>query len=184
MISKRLNIVLISLLAVTCAVWPVYGQSQRVGEYQVKAAFLYNFAKFVEWPESDASEASKQLVLGILGKDPFGEDIRTIAGKRVKDRTLYVIRAQRLEELDNCQILFISASMKGHVHTVLKKMDGKPVLTVSDSRGFAHQGVMINLITIDNKIRFEINPDAVERSGLKISSQLLKLATLVKNEGS
>ena len=182
MISKRLNILLISLLVVSCAVWPVYGQQQRVSEYQVKAAFLYNFAKFVEWPKSVDAGASKQLVLGILGKDPFGEDIKTIQDKRVKDRTLQVIRAEHLEELGNCDILFIGASMKGQLDSTLKELDGKPVLTVSDTRGFAQQGVMINLFTINNKIRFEINLQAVEQSGLKISSQLLKLATLVKSE--
>lgn len=182
MISKRLNIVLISLLAVTCAVWPVYGQ-QRVGEYQVKAAFLYNFAKFVEWPKSTASESSKPLVLGILGEDPFGEDIQTISGKRVKDKTFQVIRSERLQELDNCDILFISASMKGQLDHILEKINGKPVLTVSDTRGFAEQGVMINLFMVNNKIRFEINPHAVKRSDLKMSSQLLKLATLIKHQG-
>lgn len=180
----RLTLSLITFLVWSCALFPAYGQQRRVSEYQVKAAFLYNFAKFVEWPPKRDGKASDQLVLGILGKDPFGDEIRTIEGKRVKDKTLRVIRADSLDELQNCDVIFISASVNAKLPGILKKLRGRPVLTVSDTPGFANRGVMINLFNLENKIRFEINPVAVERAGLKISSQLLKLARIVKQEDS
>lgn len=183
MLTKRLQIVSITLLMVGCVLWPAYGQRQ-VSEYQVKAAFLYNFAKFVEWPACGNCPASDVFTIGVLGQDPFGEEINTIEGKRIKGKTLVVLKAATLDELKRCRVIFISGSVKDDLTRVLKELMAHPVLTVGDTLGFAEAGVMINLYTAGNKVRFEINPEAAERVNLKISSQLLKLARIVApNQG-
>ncbi len=182
--TKRFTILLIAFLMWTCALYPAFGQQRRVSEYQVKAAFLYNFAKFVDWPACESCEESRILMVGILGDDPFGKEIQTIDGKRVKNKVLQVVQSNTLKELQNCDVLFISSSAKAELPRILEKLKGRPVLTVSDTKGFAHSGVMINLFNLENKIRFEVNPVAVEQSGLKISSQLLKLATIVEPENA
>ena len=182
MIVKHLKISILILLVVLCAIGPVWGLQRQVGEYQVKAAFLYNFAKFVDWPSCSTCKVSDVLVVGILGEDPFGEAIQSIDGKRVKEKTLRVIRAGSLDELRGSDIIFISASAKKELPKILKILEGKPVLTVGDTNGFAQKGVMINLFESENKIRFEVNPSAAEKAGLKISSQLLRLAKIITRE--
>lgn len=152
------------------------------GEYQVKAAFLYNFARFVDWPSSAAGGAS--FVLCILGDDPFGGEINVIAGKAVGGKTLQVRRLASAAAVSSCQMLFISASESGSLGQALAAARGRPILTVGDTPGFAERGVAINLYVDQSKVRFEINLDAAKRAQLNISSQLLKLARITKDKGA
>lgn len=151
-------------------------------EYLVKAAFVYNFARFVEWPSERSQEPDGPFTLSVLGKDPFGASLESIRGKRVKGRDMEIRRVDGIENLQRCHILFISGSEKENLSRILMKVSDWPVLTVSDMDGFAHRGGMINFRTVEKKIRFEINLNAAERTGLKISSKLLKLAKIVKEE--
>jgi hypothetical protein len=163
--------------------WPAVAQPQSSPEYQeyeVKAAFLYNFAKFVEWPAGSFKDAQAPLLIGILGKDPFGEAFDALKDKTIEGRRLLIKRFVKAEDLEKCHILFISAAEKNDVSRVLKITTAWNVLTVGDTKGLAESGVVINFILIKNKIRFEINVDAARRAGLKISSQLLKLAKIHK----
>ncbi|MBT8341066.1 MAG: YfiR family protein [Desulfatitalea sp.] len=168
---------LMAVMGLSIPLWPLSGKAAPVSEYRVKAAFVYNFAKFVEWPTGALPPAP--FVIGILGQDPFGMEIEVLDGKTLRNRDLVVIRSDTVEELMNSDVLFISASMKGRLTQVMERLNHRPVLTVSDSPGFAQGGVMINLYTQANKIRFEINPRIAERAGLKISSHLLRLARIV-----
>ena len=150
-------------------------------EYQVKAALLYNFSKFVDWPETSFQNAAAPIIIGILGNDPFGNHLdRTIKNKTVNGRSLTIHRFKKLDDLTPCHILFISPSEKKHLSEVLDKLKTWHVLTVSDMKNFSRSGGMINLITEVNRIRFEINIDAADQGGLKISSQLLKLSKIVR----
>jgi uncharacterized protein DUF4154 len=149
------------------------------GEYEVKAAFLFNFAKFVEWPEA-ALPADGTFVIAVLGADPFGHALDDLEGRVVLGRRIVVKRWRDLGELAACQLLFVSASEDERLGDVLRAVASRPVLTVSDGDGFAERGVMINFRTRDRRIRFEINLERAETAGLKMSSQLLKLAALVK----
>ena len=152
-------------------------------EYHVKAAFLYNFAKFVEWPEEAFRGPNDPITIGILGKDPFGSYLdRTIKNKTVKGRNLVVKRFEKANDLQACHILFISASEQKRLSQVLNKLNNWNVLTVSDIESFSRVGGMVNLIREGNKVRFEINVDAAKRAGLKISSHVLKLANIVRND--
>lgn len=152
----------------------------EVSEYEVKAAFLYNFTRFVEWPSSSLQSTRNQFVIGVFGQDPFGPVLdRTVADKKVNGADLVVHRFSSLAALEPCQILFIGATEQAQLIEVLRAVQGNAVLTVGETEGFLEQGGIINLRVAERKIRFEVNADAAERFGLKISSQLLKLAIRV-----
>ncbi len=143
------------------------------GEYEVKAAFLYNFARFVEWPAQ--AQTSGAVTLCILGADPFGADADMIAGKPVGQARLRVKRVSD-DQAAACQILFVASSERARLDRVLDEVKGRPVLTVGDSPGFAERGAVLNFYLEQNKVRFEVNIDAARRTGLVISSRLLRLA--------
>ena len=153
-------------------------------EYQIKAAFLYNFARFVEWPASALPDSARALILGILGEDPFGPEIdRIVEGKTVNGRRLEIRRLKDTDSLNGCHILFVSTSEGRRLPRILEALRLLPVLTVGDFESFAGRGGIIDFVLEENRIRFEINQEAAERAGLKISSKLLKLATLVREPG-
>jgi hypothetical protein len=150
-------------------------------EYQVKAAFLYNFAKFVDWPVEALPESSTDMILCILGEDPFGTDLEeTVQGKLVNGRRLGIKRFKSPSGLKGCHILFISSSEGNRVAEILATLRGASVLTIGEMERFARLGGIINFTMEDNKVRFEINVDAAAQAGLKISSKVLKLATIVR----
>ena len=154
--------------------------AQQPSEYEVKAAYLYNFANFVEWPHTSTGDTSSTLNIGILGIDPFGSAFKTIEGKKIRGRTVAVHRSRRLADLQDCQILFIGDSERVYLPRILDTLRERNVLTVGESEGFAEQGVIVDFYVIDNKVRFKINAEAGARSGLKLSSKLLKLAKIVR----
>lgn len=158
---------------------PQAGVTAPAGEYQVKAAFLYNFARFVEWPAQ--AHRPGELTLCIVGADPFGADINQVMGKVVgNDR--WSVRRVTSDMVTGCQLVFIGGAESSTLNKVLAGVRGRPVLTVTDSNGFAERGAVLNFYTEQNKIRFEINIDAARRSGLTISSQLLRLARITHDK--
>jgi hypothetical protein len=149
-------------------------------EYEVKAAFLYNFARFVEWPAEPGHDPGAPFVIVILGHDPFGAVLdETVAGKTVGGRPIEVRRVPRVDEAREAQIVFVASSERPNLTAILKALERPGLLTVGDSDGFALQGGAINFTVQARRVRFEINPAAAEQARLKMSSQLLKLATLV-----
>ncbi len=149
-------------------------------EYQVKAAYLYNFAKFVDWPADKLLDGSGPILVGVLGKDPFGSLLdSTLKGKTVRGHSLEVRRVSGLAELKQCHIVFIPEPERRRLAEILQSLGNESVLTVSEMRQFADDGGMINFFTDENKVRLEINVEATERAGIRISSQLLKLARVV-----
>jgi hypothetical protein len=170
-------IVLTALMACT----PVFSQAddQLVTEYRIKAAFLYNFSRFVEWPEE--IQQSDRFTVCVLGIDPFGDVIDSLAGKAVHDKQLVILRLTGRAVAGECRVVYISDSESGRINSILASLENRPVLTVSDSAAFAEKGGMIRLKLVDKKVRFDINNDAAQRAGLNISSKLLELATIVRN---
>jgi hypothetical protein len=149
-------------------------------EYEVKAAFLYNFARFVEWPAESRPDPGAPFVIAILGRDPFGAVLdETVAGKTVAGRPIEVHRVPRPDDARDAQIVFVSPSERANMAAILKALERPGVLTVGDTDGFATHGGAINFTVQARRVRFEINPSVAEQAGLKMSSQLLKLATLV-----
>ncbi|UFS69225.1 YfiR family protein [Geomonas sp. RF6] len=143
---------------------------------QVKAAFLYNFLKFTEFPDAPASGT---ICLGVLGKDTFGDALDGVRGKTARGRKVVIARFRRVDEVKECDVLFISESEKGRLPHVLRALQGTHTLTVGDQEGFCEAGGMINLISSRNKVGFEVNVGAANRARVRISSQLLKLARSV-----
>lgn len=152
-------------------------QSAAYSEYEVKAAFLFNFVQFVKWPASGG-----QITIGILGDDPFGGALeKTVKGESVDGRKLTIKRARKAEDLKGCQIVFVANSEAGNLNAILATLAGMNVLTVGELDGFVKQGGAIGFISSGGKVRFEINTGAAQRAGLSISSRLLKLASKVGN---
>ncbi|ALC17998.1 hypothetical protein DSOUD_3278 [Desulfuromonas soudanensis] len=160
--------------------WPVPATGAGPWEEsQVKVAFLHHFAQFTDWPPGALPLGEKPFVLGILGSDPFGEDLSLLAGRRIKGRPVEVRRIGDIEEIFACQLLFIAPCKRHSLEKTLSLLKGRPVLTVGDSEGFAGRGGMIALVPEGGRIRFEINLGAVRKNGLTLSAQLLDLATIV-----
>lgn len=190
-------------LLTTVIVLGVAGSESRAStgapevEYTVKAAYLYNFAKFVDWSGAAASgaaasgavatgggardgAASGPLRLCILGEDPFGPVIDPIEEKKAKGRPIEVVRLETLTE--GCHILYVSASESSRLAEVLTPLRDLGVLTVSDIEGFARSGGMIGFVTRRGTIRFEVNLTVIERTGLRISAKVLELSRIVSSE--
>lgn len=149
-------------------------------ESQVKAALLYNFAKFVEWPDSAFGAAGGDLVYAVVGSDPFGGALSALAGKTALGRTVSFRGTITLDEAGTCHVVYVSASEKDRIAQVVDRFKGKSVLTVGDVPGFAERGGVIGFTKDGNRIGFEVNEDAAAQAGLKISPKLLALGKVVK----
>jgi len=183
-ISMRLVVAAV-LLICTLYITDADSGQEAFDEYKVKAAFLLNFINFIEWPEEVFVQSGPDFNIAILGEDPFGSAINTIAGKPAKGRTIRIKRIaglQYIEELKKCHIVFVSNSQSESLSEVVEALQDYNVLIIGDTEGFARMGCMINLTIADKKVHFEVNIGAADRAGLKISSKLLKLAKIVAEE--
>lgn len=158
--------------------------AQASREYALKAVFLLNFTRFVEWPASAFPQTNSPIVIGVLGSDPFGRALDDVVkGEVVEGHPVIVERYQSMAELKPCQILFISMSEQSRWPEIRDALKGQPVLTVSEMENFAPVGGMIRLYkSSQNKIRLRINLDAVKAEHLKISSKLLNVSDVVELE--
>lgn len=172
-------------------------ESAPAREYQIKAAFIYNFTKFVDWPKEKAADSSNVITIGIIGKDPFGKAFDPIEGRKVKNRRVAVKRFKGFKELTGsagkdtgrlereikalrkCHVLFVCSSEKKQRKQIFESVKGRGVLTVGDVGGFLETGGVINFFISEGKVRFEINVTAARQAKLKIRSQLLRLARRV-----
>src|SRR5437868_14758060 len=154
----------------------VRAQSASQREYKIKAAYLYNFIKYVDWPSYGDT-----ITIGVLGSDPFGTALAPLSGKVVKGRRLLIKHLDSVREAQQCQIIFVSSPERQRLQEIFESLRSARVLTVGETQGFADGGGIINFIEENNKVRFEINEEAARRTGLNISSELLKLARVVKS---
>jgi hypothetical protein len=149
-------------------------------EYQVKAAFLYNFAKFVEWPADAFETAGDSVILCVVGTDPFGDSLDSVVrGESVSGRRLVVHRTRDLDEIRGCHVVFVPRSERSRQERILGSLRNRGVLSVGEADGFLNGGGIIRFILEQNKVRFDINLEAAESSGLKLSSKLLRLARTI-----
>jgi hypothetical protein len=152
--------------------------AQSAGEYELKAAFLYKFASFVEWPDT---LSNGPLCIGVLGQDPFGPALdEVLKGKSYQGRGFEVRRFKPGQESFKCRILFISAAEPKKLRAVLDHLQGAAVLTVGDVPDFCASGGMVNLGLAGSKVQLEINVEAAEKAGLHLNSRLLSLARIVR----
>jgi hypothetical protein len=176
---SRLKLFLIMVWLIACS-QNVQAQAPT-REYQLKAVFLYNFTQFVNWPDNAFENDQSPLVIGVMGENPFGNYlVQTVAGEKINGRPMIVQHFKNDEEIKSCHILFINIREAGTVEQVLTAVQGKNILTVSDHADFIKQGGMIQFVT-SNKIKLRVNMDACKKTGIVLSSKLLRLAEIIKN---
>jgi hypothetical protein len=158
---------------------PVGVRASDSPEYDVKAAFLFNFAKFVEWPPSSFAGSNAPLVICVLGHDPFGSTLDDVVrDERANDRTLVVQRPARVDAARSCHILFVSASEQARFAEILGAVDRARTLTVADAPGFLEAGGHVRFFLAANHVRFEINADTTEHAAFRVSSKLMRVARI------
>jgi len=184
-LRARLMAGILALFACAHLLTPPNAYAQDLpSEYQVKAAYLFNFLKFVEWPDDAFQDPLAPIVIGIVGNDPFGEALpQVVLGKTVQGRDLVIRRYHIGEDLRGSHILFISASEKKRLPQLLAGLHGASVLTVADMDHFVESGGMIQFLIENSRVRFAIDVGAASRTRLKISSKLLSLARTVTAAG-
>ena len=157
-----------------------YTGSLSEREHQLKAAFLYNFVKFVEWPADRFADESTSIMLCVIGKDTFGTTLEdTVTGKTVRGRHISIRRIDNVDDVESCHLLFVSSSEPERLRQIVTRSHQANVLTVGNMARFIESGGVINLIKRSNNIRFEINLIAAEQSHLKLDLKLLTLASSV-----
>jgi len=189
-------------LALSPLAQKVQAHSEVTPEYKIKAAFIYNFIKFTDWPEEKPVDANDVITIGIIGENPFGHAFEPIIDKQVKNKTVVIKTFESLEGLNKdpdknrekqkeqlqavrkCHVLFICSSEKKYIPKIIDAIQGSSVLTISETGDFLETGGMINFLTENKKVRFEVNLDASEKEKIKISSKLLRLAKRVIKEKS
>ena len=179
---KKILYILIILVPILC-----YTQTgtKLAQEYELKAAYLERFTRFIEWsPESDIYITSKPFLITVLGDNPFGDILNKMYSKqKIKDKKVIIKYISNIDDLGKCHLLFIATSAKSQIIKTIKTIQNKPIITVSQSPGMAEQGVMINLFNEDNTIRYEINNKSIRNAGLKVSHLLLQKARIVDTPG-
>jgi len=178
-----LGLVAASLLTAGVVNCRAQGLSSQEYEYQVKVAFIYNLSRFVNWPPDRFSARPESLTVCVLGTDPFGAALETIQGKNVEDKHIEIRRLNRSSEVDACQILFVSSSEKERLAQILDTARRSGVLTIGEMNQFNQAGGIVALSMRKNRIFFSVNVDAAENTGVKISSQVLRLATIFRADG-
>jgi uncharacterized protein DUF4154 len=159
-------------------------QSGGASEYDLKAAFLFNFAQFVEWPRDAFAASTTPITIGILGDDPFGARLDSlVAGETIQNRRLIVRRYRSIEQIDACHILFIAASEAGRWEQIAKALSHRSILTVGETKDFAARAGVIGFELSQRRMRLRINLGAATAARLSISSKLLRQAQIVKSSG-
>jgi len=170
------------LCLLTVGDWGAVAQSQTAGEDEIKSALIYNFVKFITWPDASFKNPNEPFLICMMTEDRSSNMMKaSLKDKEVKGRVINVALSDDVQSLKGCQVFFISSSQNAKAAEVLSKIKSKYLLTIGESDGFAKSGGIIGLYKEGGKLRFEINVEAADRADLKISSKLLSLGTITKN---
>jgi len=169
-----------AIIAVLTAALPCRADAPT-REYQVKAAFIYNFTAFVQWPDSAFASKDSSFVVATIGTDSFdGALEQAMTGKSVAGHSIVVQHFSSGDNMSSCQLLFVPASEDSSLNNLFAKLNSQPILTVGESEAFSSAGGAIRFFVEDKKMRFEIDPDSINSAGLKVSAKLMKLARIYK----
>ncbi|VAW60779.1 hypothetical protein MNBD_GAMMA09-1523 [hydrothermal vent metagenome] len=171
---------LLAILMPAVMAWSSSVYSDTTREYQLKAAYLLNFARFIYWPPEVFSEKSSNFYICVYGDNPFGESLKHLSNKKIQNKKIKFMDIKNSKGKESCHIVYISESEKDDYLKVIDRYSNKTVLIVSDISGFSRSGGMIEFIRIKNKIKFEINTKTSGKAGIKYRSQLLKVANKVR----
>jgi len=198
-VLKKYYILFVLVLTLSGTIVPLQVRADTAPsqEYKIKAAFLFNFIKFVDWPKDKTADPNQPITIGIVGKDPFGKAFDPVKNKKVKGKRVVVKRFKSITELKKlgekgkdeldrqtdalkkCHLLFVCSSEKEVLKEIINALKNRPVLTVADTKEFLKAAGIINFVMEKQKVRFEINAAAAKRSKLQVRSQLLRLAKKV-----
>jgi len=174
------RIAILALLLILIQARPSVAGTKLTHEYDLKAAFMFHFAQFVEWPQGALPEKTTPFTIGILGEDPFGKSLdEIVANEAVDGHKLLVRRFQNVNQVDSCQILFISPSEKSRMDQILTHLNRRSILTVGDTKDFALRSGIIGFVISDKRLRLAVNLAAANAAGLTISSKLLRQSQIV-----
>jgi len=178
---QQLELVAFALSWALAVIPSLHAQKASPTEYEVKAAYLYNFGRFVEWPNKATAPNRSPFTVCVLGQDPFGQALDAIlAGESIDGANTAAVRISKPQEAVNCRILFISSSEDRQLKQILVALEGTSVLTVSDLPQFSERGGMVQFVLEGKRVRFEVNLTPVEHAHLALSSQLLKVAASLR----
>jgi uncharacterized protein YfkK (UPF0435 family) len=177
MINFIPRLVLLFVTIITCTALLPSVSAKNSTEYKVKAAFIYNFLKFTTWPESAASGS---INICVMGDNPFGETLLPLEKKKIKGRAIRVTNISNTSKINNCTVAFVSDSEEDRLDDIIKSVQKKPILTVSDISHFAQEGGVIGFYERDGKIKFAINTANASKSGLVLSAKLLELSKVIE----
>ena len=180
MLMRRLLFLVILMLVVGLA--PPGQAAEQSEEYQLKAAYLYNFAKFTHWPDCAFGDANAPFVIGVIGKNDFGHALEPLIGRKIHNRIIEIKYFNSKQKVEDCQLLYVGNSETKRIAKIVKKIAHLPILTVSETSKFVESGGTIQLITKRDRLRFSINLIAVKKHGIRIEAQLLSLAAKVIKE--
>jgi len=168
-------------ILILAIVWFISLNLQGQSEYMLKAGFIERFTRFIEWPvDSISSDTTRPFNILVLGKNPFGKSLETMFAKtKIKKRRVLVRYAAHLDTSGCYHMIFIGENMAREIHAILDYTGNKPIITLSETGGFGAKGVMINFFIDKNKTRFEVNQEALRRSGLKVSHLLMQSARII-----
>ena len=171
----------IRLALLACVALRAQAEIATIDEYQVKAAFLYNFAKFVDWPREAFGGPTDPIRIYVIGQDPFGRALEdAVNGKSFNGREFVVRQISDIKQAGRCQILFVSSSERKRYGAILGELHAGGVLTVGETDGFTEQGGMVNLKLESGRVQIQINLSAAEEARVRISSKLLSLAQIIQ----
>ncbi len=171
----------IAFLTLAATLGSARAQAPAADEYPVKAAFLFNFAKFIEWPADAFKRSDDPFAICVLGQNPFGSALADIVrNKTVANRGFVVREVSNAQQATKCHIVFVTASERKRFHSLLEELKGHSILTVGEAEDFTADGGVINFKLKDARVRIEIDTEAAERARLRISSKLLSLAEITK----
>ena len=169
------------VLAVVAAITCMHAEEPVAGEYPVKAAFIFNFAKFVEWPPDAFKGPEDPIAICVLGQDPFGSALEDVVRNKTVTTRAFVVRdVSNAQQASKCHIVFVSASERKRCRSFLGELKGRNILTVGEAEDFIENGGIINFKLKDARVRIEIDAGAAERAKLRISSKLLSLAEITR----
>jgi hypothetical protein len=175
--------VVLPLATLACCPSLLYSQQSKPSQYQIEATYLYNFSRFVAWPQQASTAKGGAFGICVLGTDPFGPSLDTIlSGENVGGRMLIARRISKAQDASGCQILFVAASEETRLGDILQALDDSSVLTVSDIPEFSKHGGMIQFVMAGDKVRFEVNLKKASDAGLTLSADLLKVAVAVRRD--
>jgi hypothetical protein len=171
--------IIAALLFIFLSASDTFGDSKRYTEYKIKAGYIYNFARFIKWPEQSFENHPSSFLLCLIEGHPFGNQFQKVEGKLITGKKLTIKRLSSQDNLKQCQILFIPTSKREDMGAIIKSLENSHVLTVSEAQGFHKVGGMVGLIKKGDQVKLEINLQATKKIELRINAKLLEIATIV-----